>query len=73
MFSRSFRVPDAFNVGGGGSIAAIFFLFFDAKKLPKKPVLLPSDGDMLSNDGLLERGGRGFPVLGSTWVGLLAF
>src|SRR5437870_11929049 len=38
--SRSDNVPDAFKVGGGGSIAAIFFLFFEAKKLPKNPLLL---------------------------------
>lgn len=45
-------------------MAAIFFLFFDAKKLPKNPEL-PSLF-MLSSDGLSVRGGRGFPVFGST-------
>jgi hypothetical protein len=68
-FSES--VPEAFRVGGGGSIAAIFFLFFDAKKLPKKPEL-----SLPSNEGLADRGGteggNGLPVLGSTWVGLAA-
>lgn len=72
-FSRSDNVPEALRVGGGASIAAIFFLFFDAKKLPKKPPLV---SDMESRDGLAARGtadgGKGFPVLGSTWVGLLA-
>jgi hypothetical protein len=37
MPSLSDRVPDALRVGGGASIAAIFFLFFEAKKLPKNP------------------------------------
>jgi hypothetical protein len=69
-FSRSFRVPDAFRVGGGGSMAAIFFLFLDEKKLPKKPELLSV---IESNDGLFDLGGRGFPVLGSTCVGFEAF
>ena len=68
--SFSDSVPEAFSCGGGESIAAIFFLFFGAKKLPKKPEL--SAGR--SNDGLAARGGtaggRGRPVLGSTWVGL---
>ena len=69
-FSES--VPEAFNCGGGESIAAIFFLFLGAKKLPKKPELL-SEG-CKSRDGLAARGGtaggRGRPVLGSTCVGL---
>lgn len=66
--SFSERVPLALRVGGGGSMAAIFFLFLLAKKLPKKPEVpsLPS----VDNDGLDERGGtvggRGLPVLGST-------
>ena len=68
--SLSESVPDAFSVGGGGSMAAIFFLFFEAKKLPKKP-LLPS----VSRLGLTGRGGtaggRGLPVFGSTWTGLV--
>ena len=51
-FSES--VPDALSCGGGASIAAIFFLFFGAKKLPKKPEEL-SGGR--SNDGLAARGG----------------
>lgn len=67
MFSLSDRVPEAFNVGGGASMAAAFFLFFAAKKLPKKPELLPSPSDM---DGLAARAGvdaaRGLPVFGST-------
>lgn len=54
-------------------MAAIFFLFLGAKKLPKKPELLSGGG---SSDGLAARGGadggRGLPVFGSTWVGLLA-
>lgn len=69
-FSES--VPEALSCGGGESIAAIFFLFFGAKKLPKKPEL-PSDGK--SSEGLAARGGtaggRGLPVFGSTWVGLV--
>lgn len=69
--SFSERVPDALSVGGGGSMAAIFFLFFDAKKLPKKP---PFPSDIESMDGLAARGGtvggNGLPVLGSTWTGL---
>ena len=52
-------------------MAAIFFLFFDEKKLPKKPSL-PSSGR--SSEGLAARGGGGMgrPVFGSTWVGLAA-
>ena len=68
-FSES--VPEAFNCGGGESMAAIFFLFLVVKKLPKKPEL--SDGR--SSEGLAARGGtaggRGLPVFGSTCVGLL--
>lgn len=72
--SFSDKVPDALSCGGGESIAAIFFLFFGAKKLPKKPELL-SEGR--SSDGLAARGGtadggRGLPVLGSTCTGLVA-
>ena len=72
MFSRSERVPDAFNIGGGASMAAAFFLFLAAKKLPKKPELL---SPLTSSEGLAERtgvedAGRGLPVLGSTWTGL---
>lgn len=71
MFSRSDRVPEAFRVGGGGSMAAAFFLFLAAKKLPKKPELeLPSASGIA---GLAARAGveagRGLPVLGSTWTG----
>lgn len=69
LLSRSDRAAEAFRVGGGGSIAAIFFLFFDAQKLPKNPELPVSVG--VSTEGLLARGGRGLPVLGSTCVGLL--
>ena len=55
-------------------MAAIFFLFLGAKKLPKKPEP-PSWGR--SSDGLAARGGAadggiGLPVFGSTCVGLLA-
>lgn len=54
-------------------MAAIFFLFLGAKKLPKKPVLFSG---CKSNDGLAARGGTcggsGLPVFGSTWVGLAA-
>lgn len=55
-------------------MAAIFFLFLGAKKLPKKPE--PFSGGR-SSDGLAARGGtadggRGLPVFGSTCVGLLA-
>jgi hypothetical protein len=67
MFSRSLRVPEAFNVGGGASIAAIFFLFFEAKKLPKNPELLSVVVGIVSNEGLEARGGgSGLPVFGST-------
>ena len=68
--SLSDKVPEAFSDGGGASIAAIFFLFFDAKKLPKKP---PFPSGNTSNVGLalpvVADGGRGLPVLGSTCVG----
>ena len=72
--SFSDSVPDAFSCGGGESIAAIFFLFFGAKKLPKNPEL---DSEGKSKEGLDARGGtadggRGLPVFGSTWVGLEA-
>ena len=69
--SFSDRVPEALSTAGGDSIAAIFFLFLGAKKLPKKLALL-SDG--WSSEGLAARGGTaggsGRPVLGSTWTGL---
>jgi hypothetical protein len=51
-------------------MAAILFLFFDAKKLPKKPLSEP----VASRGGLAARAGVdgiGLPVLGSTWTGLL--
>lgn len=71
--SLSDKVPEALSVGGGGSMAAIFFLFFEAKKLPKKP---PFPSDMASIEGLAARGGtvggKGLPVLGSTCVGFAA-
>jgi hypothetical protein len=68
MFSRSESVPEALRVGGGASIAAAFFLFLAAKKLPKKPPLaLPSGSGTV---GLAVRAGvevgNGLPVLGST-------
>src|SRR5271163_2068899 len=73
-FSRSDRVPLAFKVAGGGSIAAIFFLFLAAKKDPKKPSLdsEPSVGRLGEFDLGGTDGGRGLPVFGSTCVGLLA-
>ena len=37
--SRSDKLAEALRVGGGASIAAIFFLFFEAQKLPKNPEL----------------------------------
>ena len=54
-------------------MAAIFFLFFEEKKLPKNP----DPSDERSIDGLEALGGTadagiGRPVFGSTWVGLLA-
>jgi hypothetical protein len=68
--SLSERVPDAFKLGGGASIAAIFFLLRPAKKLPKKP---PSPSFMTSRTGLAARSGlakgRGLPVFGSTCTG----
>lgn len=70
LASFSDSVPEALSCGGGESIAAIFFLFLGAKKLPKKPALSPAGR---SSDGLAARGGtaggRGLPVLGSTWTG----
>ena len=69
--SRSDKVPEALSVGGGGSMAAAFFLFFDAQKLPKKPVL----GSLIESIvGLAlpapapapAEGGKGLPVFGST-------
>jgi hypothetical protein len=56
-------------------MAAIFFLFFDAKKLPKKPELpsVITSREGLEARGVTAEGGRGFPVLGSTGVGLPAF
>lgn len=65
-FSES--VPEAFRVGGGASMAAIFFLFFVAKKLPKNPEL-PSSRLWVVCCGVAPAG-SGFPVFGSTWVGL---
>lgn len=53
-------------------MAAAFFLFLEAQKLPKNPEP-PEASPVVSSEGLLERAvGRGLPVLGSTWVGLLA-
>ena len=71
MFSRSESVPDAFNVGGGASIAAAFFLFFAAKKLPKKPVLLSRfvSVEVVGLAALAGVEARGFPVFGSTCTG----
>jgi len=67
-------VPLALSVGGGASIAASFFLFLLAKKLPKKP---PLSADVPSSEGLADLGGtvdagKGFPVLGSTCTGRAA-
>lgn len=71
--SFSDNVPEALSCGGGASMAAIFFLFFVEKKLPKNPSLLSVAG---SKEGLEARGGTaggsGRPVLGSTCVGLAA-
>ena len=56
-------------------MAAIFFLFFDAKKLPKNPVLpsaIESIGGLARPLGAAADGGKGFPVFGSTCVGLAA-
>lgn len=52
-------------------MAAIFFLFFEAQKLPKKPLVLDAS-PVVSKEGLWARAGRGLPVLGSTCVGLAA-
>jgi hypothetical protein len=72
--SLSDKVPDALRVGGGASIAAIFFLFLDAKKLPKKPPFasfMPSSVGLAVRAGVAEAG-IGFPVFGSTCTGLAA-
>lgn len=55
-------------------MAAIFFLFLDAKKLPKNPPLASPIESMV---GLFERtgvvaAGIGLPVLGSTCTGFAA-
>lgn len=74
--SFSLRVPLALRVGGGASMAAIFFLFLLAKKLPKKPadVSVPSvESEGLAARGGMAEGGNGLPVLGSTCVGLAAW
>lgn len=72
--SFSDNVPDALSCGGGDSIAAIFFLFFCAKKLPKKPEPPSADksSDGLDDLGGAAPGGSGLPVFGSTGVGLPA-
>lgn len=73
MFSRSDSVPEALSDGGGASMAAAFFLFLAAKKLPKKPPLPEPSSFAPPSVGLAARAGvlagRGFPVLGSTWTG----
>lgn len=70
MFSRSESVPDALRVGGGASMAAAFFLFFAAKKLPKKPELLSRFvSDVVGLAALAGVVARGLPVFGSTWTG----
>lgn len=56
-------------------MAAAFFLFFAAKKLPKKPEF-ESFKPLSTSVGLAARAGvvlagKGFPVLGSTWTGLV--
>ena len=68
MFSRSDNVPDALSVGGGASMAAIFFLFLLAKKEPKNPSFgsEPSTGKLGDAARGGTDGGRGLPVFGST-------
>ena len=64
--SLSESVPEAFRIGGGASIAAIRFLFLEAKKLPKNPEF----SALVSRDWLVcwgcKANGTGFPVFGST-------
>lgn len=71
--SRSDRVPDALSTGGGASIAAIRFLFLEAKKLPKKPEF----SGVVSKDwgfgGACWDRGIGFPDFGSTCTGFEEF
>lgn len=70
--SFSDNVPEAFNCGGGASIAAIFFLFFETKKLPKNPEPESGGRSGLADLGGIADAGSGFPVLGSTCVGFAA-
>ena len=52
-------------------MAASFFLFLLAKKLPKNPPELSLNYALgLTGRGGTADAGKGFPVLGSTWVGL---
>lgn len=69
--SLSDKIPDAFSVAGGGSIAAIFFLFLLAKKLPKNPPF-SGFGSRLWGFGESLPPGSGFPVFGSTCTGFAA-
>ena len=49
--SRSDRLAEALRVGGGASMAAIFFLFLEAQKLPKNQLPL-GDSPVVSREGL---------------------
>jgi len=72
--SFSLSVPLALSDGGGASIAASFFLFLLAKKLPKKPLpaeSTPSSVGVAGRAGT-DEAGMGLPVLGSTWMGRAA-
>lgn len=77
IFSRSDSVPEALSVGGGASMAAAFFLFLAAKKLPKKPEFESPPRLLSAMVGLAARPGpgavaaSGFPVLGSTCTGFV--
>lgn len=53
-------------------MAAIFFLFLETKKLPKKPEPESGGKSGLADRGGIADGGSGFPVFGSTCVGFAA-